>query len=582
MKQIINKIKKLRDILNESQYLYYALNKPNISDEKYDELMLELIEIEKKYPDLIIKDSPTQKIGYKPLNSFRKVYHEIPMLSLDNIFNEKDYFNFYQSIKNKLNVKNLFFCCELKLDGLAVSLLYKSGNLVNASTRGNGQLGENITNNVNNITSIPLKLRGLNIPKLIEVRGEIFMTKQSFLNLNNTYDAKKIFSNSRNAAAGSLRQLDPKIIAKRDLSFFCYNITLIDNLMSTNSQWKDLQLLKTLGFPINNYNKIFSSKEDILKYYYEIKEKRSKIKFDIDGIVIKVDNKRFQSELGCSKKYPKWAIAFKFPSKKMLTKIKNISFQVGKHGQITPVATFQPIKIGGVIVKKASLHNVKQFNRLNLNVGDDIMVHRAGDVIPQITSVVKSNSTKKIYFPKICPFCSAVIEILSNKSIARCTGGLLCSQQKSSLLIHFISKDAMNIQGIGNKLIKELVKCNYLNNQVDLFNLNTDTLMKVKFIGLKSANNIINTLKYSKKTTLSRFIYSLGINNVGVNASIKLSKHFGSLENIIKANFLELNKVSDIGLVTSNNIIKFMQKKNNLDIIFKLIKDVGIFWKNIY
>lgn len=584
MEEIINKIQYLRNVLSSYEHLYHNVNESKVSDYEYDQLMLELIKIEKKYPQLITKDSPTQKVGCKPLDSCDKVYHIMPMLSLKNAFNEKDYFNFDLKVKNKLNILRLDFCCELKIDGLAVNLIYKSGLLITASTRGNGYFGENITANIMHIKDIPLKLNGSNIPKTIEIRGEIFMKKNSFIKLNkDAYNnGKKIFSNTRNAAIGSLLQLNPKVTAKRSLSFFCYGIGFIEKFIKHNSQLEDLKLLKNWGFPVSKDNKLCKSKKEILEYYSKIKEKKSKLGFDVDGIVIKLDNQSLQKKLGYSKKYPHWAIAFKFPSQEKLTKIRNINFQIGKTGQVTPIAILKPIIIGGVIITKASLHNAKKFEYFNLHIDDKVIVKRSGDVIPQIVSVFKSKLLKrnKILFPKFCPICHSVIERSLNSPIARCSGGLICKKQRSGLLIHFVSKNAMNIKGLGNKIIEQLVHKDYLKSPVDLFALTVDILLKIDFIGLKSANNIIITLNKSKQTTLPRFIYSLGIPKVGINTSTSLSNHFKSLENIINADIYDLSKVGNIGIKVAHNIKIFMRKKNNINLINKLINNVGVFWKN--
>lgn len=584
--KILNKVKCLSHILNNSNYFYYVKNTPYLLDKEYDYLMQKLINIEKKYPELIINNSPTQKIGYELLNNKNLpiLYHFTSMLSLDNVFDKKNFLLFYKKIQKKLNTKKILFCCELKLDGLAVNLIYKNGYLEYAATRGNGKCGEDITKNIKKIKSIPLKLVGNLKPNIIEVRGEVFMKKSIFSKLNNMLSVKKkkIFSNPRNAAIGSLKQSNAQITADRSLSFFCYSIGIMKGLKKTNSQLQDLKLLKKLGLPIEKHSNLCSSSKEVLNFYSKINKIKSTFNFNIDGIVIKIDNKKLQNKLGNNHKSPKWAIAFKFYGEEKITKIQDIKFQVGRTGRITPVAVLQPIRIGGTIIKKVTLHNLNEFNRLKLSINDKIVVHRSGDVIPQIIKVLnKLNNKEKINFPDKCPSCHSFIEKEKNKKYAYCTGGLKCQKQKSALIIHFISKKAINIPNIGKKTIMYLVTGNYINNPVDLFFLTTDILKNIKFIGKKLSIKIINSLNNSKKTTLSRFIYSLGIPQVGISAAENLSKHFIKLENIIHANTSELNKVTNIGHVVSKKIRLFMKNKKNIDLIYKLVNNVGISWDKI-
>lgn len=583
MKSIIKRIKYLKNILNYYSFFYHNMNDPKTSDKEYDNLMQELIKIEKKYPLLVKNNSPTQNVGFIPSNNFGKIKHITPMLSLNNVFNEKDYLEFEKKIKHAFKSENLSFCCELKLDGLAISLLYKNGLLIRAGTRGNGFIGEDITDNVNKIKSIPKKLYGDNIPAIIEIRGEIFMKKLSFYNLNKKYDYKK-FANPRNAAAGSLLQTNPDITAERNLSFLCYGMGITEKFKNTNSQYQDLKILKNWGIPVCKYTKLYNNKNEILNFYNKYKNERKKIEFDIDGIVVKVDNKNFQKTLGCTKKAPRWSVAFKFPAQEEITKVKDIVFQIGRTGQITPIAYLKEVNINGVKITKATLHNATELERLQVNIGDKVIIRRAGDVIPQIVSVINSHklNKKKIFFPKFCPVCKSLVNRNKNNSIAYCTGGLSCQSQKISFIKHFASKEAMNIKGLGQKIIENLVVNKYVNNYVDLFYLKVDMLIKIDFIGIKLAENIVNSLNMSKKTTLSRFIYALGINKVGLNIAKILSNHFRELEKIMFANFDDLNNIPNIGEKVSNNIIHFMNKKSNVKLINQLINNVGIFWHNLY
>lgn len=586
MESIINRINYLRNILNRYNYLYYNTSKNQITDYEYDLLMKELIEIEKKYPELIVQNSPTQKIGYIPLkHKFKIIKHIFPMLSLDNVTYEKDFFLFYNKIK-KLIGQNINFCCELKFDGLAVNLLYKKGILISAATRGNGKIGEDITRNIIAIEDIPLKLKGDKLPDIIEIRGEIIMKKSIFSKINDFLLKKgeKKFSNPRNAAIGSIKNHNPYISATRKLSFFCYGIGKItENYKIYCGQFEDLSLLRKLGLPVHNSEILCSNYKDILKFYNKINMMRSKIDFDIDGIVIKVNNQKFYEYLGKSYKFPKWAIAYKFIPQEKLTTINNIEFTVGRTGKITPIAIVEPINIGGTLIKKVTLHNFGNFTKLNLFYKDKIIIRRSGDVIPQISSVIKNNliTGKKFFFPQNCPECFSYIKIQKNKKIAFCTGKYVCKQQICGAIKHFVSKNAINIPYIGNKLIYNLVTQNYIKNSVDLFFLDFNFLVKINFIGIKLANKIINYLKNAKKTTFSRFIYSLGIPKVGINNAQNLAKYFTNLESMMSSTFNDFLKVQDIGDTIAYNIEKFIKQKNNRILIYNLINKVGIFWKKI-
>lgn len=574
MKKVLNKINNLKKKIFYYKYLYHNLNKSEISDTEYDFLIKKLEKLEKKYPQLRNIHSPTQIVGESPLPTFKKFYHKIPMLSLNHIYNYKDYLYFNNKLKTFLNKKNIDYCCEIKLDGVAVNLLYKKKLLILASTRGNGFIGENITNNIKNITAIPFFLKGKNIPKIIEIRGEIFIKKSNFFKLNKKLHitGNKTFSNLRNTASGFLRSINPK--NKKELDFFGYGIGFIDGKMS-DSHFSRLKCLKEWGIPIHESFKLFQKKENILNFYSDIQNKRKNFDFEIDGIVIKVNSIKLQKKLGNTNRFPRWAIAFKFPSLEKSTYIHNVKFQVGKSGIITPVAYLNPVYISGVKIKKATLHNFREIKRLNIKIGDKVIIKRAGDVIPKITSVIFSERKNKVHdiiFPKFCPFCKSEIQYLKNESIAYCTGNFKCKMQLIKFLTHLVSRNAFNIQGIGYNLIKKLVNQKIINNLIDFFSLDLNQI--IQLVGLLRAKKIISSLHQSKNITLSKFIYALGIQKIGQNYSKRIASHFRTVENFLNAEKKEIEKIPGIGFISSLNIYNFI--KNNQKFIKKLINKVKI------
>ncbi|XZQ54788.1 MAG: NAD-dependent DNA ligase LigA [Arsenophonus sp.] len=572
----------LKQQLQYHEYLYHVLDTPEIPDIEYDNMMKKLKKIESKYPELITGDSPTQQVGATSLTNFKEVQHKIMMLSLDNIFNEKGYLAFYNRVRDRLKNKNeLTFCCELKLDGLAVNLLYKRGELIQAGTRGNGSIGENITANIRNIQTIPFYLSGDNIPEHIEIRGEVFMTHFNFKRLNDETirNNGKIFSNPRNAAAGSLRQLNPNVTAKRQLSFFCYGFGSVSGGILPSSQYQCLMQFKKWGLPVSDKVTLCKNNKEVLSYYHNIKHNRLDLGFDVDGIVIKVDSLQLQEELGFITKAPRWATAFKFPSQEQLTLLDDIEFQVGRTGTITPVARLCPVQINGVIVSNATLHNANEIKRLDIRIGDTVVIRRAGDVIPQIISVLidrRPNDSQKIKFPVNCPVCGSVIEHVEGEVINRCTGGLICAAQCKGALNHFVSRLAMNINGIGDKIIDQLVDKGYVKTVADLYNININILIKLKGMGPKSVQNIINALNKSKQTTLSRFIYALGIRKVGKVIANNLASHYGTLIELMKADIESLRNVQNVGEIVANHIINFFHELHNLDVINELLNKISI------
>ncbi|QCI16336.1 NAD-dependent DNA ligase LigA [Buchnera aphidicola (Aphis craccivora)] len=582
MKKIKYQIDELRKKILKYDYFYHTLDKPMISDSEYDYLLNQLYDLELKYKEFITPDSPTQKIGSNLLDKFKKVTHFFPMLSLENTFHLNGYLKFENRIKKNFTANYIIdFCCELKIDGIAVSLIYESGTLVRAATRGDGYLGENVTQNIKTIKSIPIKLKGSNIPKRLEVRGEVFMLKSEFFKLNNKGLSikKKYFSNPRNAAAGSLRQIDSTITAKRKLMFFCHGFNFFEEIKFFQTHYEVLIQLKNWGIPINKDMLVCSDHLEILNFYKKFEKNRLLFDFDIDGIVIKVNSLYLQKKLGSNNKSPRWAIAFKYPSKEEITKLNDVKFEVGRTGVITPVAYFNPVYISGVLIKKASLHNKNEINRLNLYFNDYIIIQRSGDVIPKIVNVIKSKrleNAKKIFFPIYCPVCNS--KLISNKGgkIIRCLSGLICDAQKKKIFCHFFSKNALNANGLGPKVINELIQKKIVLNLIDFFYLTENQLKNIENIGKKKSVKIIKTILQSKKTTMSRFIYALGIFSVGEVVAQKLSNYFNIFNNLMYASKQELELIDGIGKVVANNIFNYFSISENKKLVKKLTEILSI------
>jgi len=583
--------KKKIDILRKNilnyEYFYHTLNQPLISDSEYDYLLHQLYNLESENKELITSDSPTQKVGSNLLSKFKKIRHFYPMLSLDNTFDINGYLNFEKRIKKFVDInESLSLCCELKIDGIAISIIYEEGILVRAGTRGDGFQGENITSNVRMIKSIPLKLRGINIPKRLEVRGEVFMLKSDFMKLNKTYNISenKYFSNPRNAAAGSLRHIDPKIISERKLMFSCYSCYFFTELeQEINTHYERLIKCLSWGLPVNKEIITCSNNRDVLDFYKKFEKKRHLLDFDIDGIVIKVNSIEMQKKIGCNAKSPKWAIAFKFVSAERITSLNDVKFQVGRTGVITPVAYFDPIYISGVMIRKASLHNKNEISRLNLHVNDSIIICRSGDVIPRVLSVIeklRDDNAKKIIFPKFCPVCNTKLLENREEKIIRCHSGLTCDAQKKKSLHHFFSKKSLYVMGLGPKIINELINKEYVNNPIDFFFLKDSDLIKIENIGQKKSTKIINAINKCKKTTFKRFIYALGISGVGEIIAEKVANYFMKIDKLMNTNISELNRINGVGKVISRDIFNYFSIASNRNMVNKLIKEVGIFWND--
>jgi len=589
MATIENQINQLRTQLRHHEYQYHVLDAPEVPDAEYDRLMRELRELETAHPELVTADSPTQRVGAAPISAFEQVKHQVPMLSLDNVFDEESYLAFYKRVQDRLKTTDpLTFCCELKLDGLAVSLLYENGELVQAATRGDGTTGENITANVRTIRAIPLRLRGENIPARLEVRGEVFMPLPGFEALNEEArrTGGKVFANPRNAAAGSLRQLDPRITAKRPLTFFCYGVGVLEGGELPRSHIARLHQFKQWGLPVSDRVRLCTGSEDVLAFYRQVEADRATLGFDIDGVVVKIDSLDIQETLGFVARAPRWATAFKFPAQEQITLVKDVEFQVGRTGAITPVARLEPVLVAGVMVSNATLHNADEIERLGLRIGDTVIIRRAGDVIPQVVGVVlaeRPDNAREVVFPLHCPVCHSDVERVEGEAVARCTGGLICGAQRKEALKHFVSRRALDVDGMGDKIIDQLVEKEYVKNPADLFRLTAGKLTGLDRMGPKSAQNVVNALEKAKETTLARFLYALGIREVGESTAANLAAHYGSIEALRAADIESLKSVPDVGDVVAKHVVNFLAEEHNQQVIDELLSpEINIHWPEVH
>jgi DNA ligase (NAD+) len=578
------RVQELHQLINQLNHQYYDLDEPSVPDAEYDRLMRELISIETADPELKLLDSPSQKVGGQALKSFSQVTHQVPMLSLDNVFSGNEWQAFAKRVKDRLLSKETIkYCAEPKLDGLAVSLRYENGVLVQAATRGDGAVGENITVNVRTIKSIPLKLTGDKYPDILEVRGEVFMPKASFnaLNASALKKGEKIFANPRNAAAGSLRQLDSKIAAKRNLAFYVYGIGYVEQASSQtlgeqwleNSHYQRLCQLKTLGLPMCPEVKLLSDSSEVASFYQYIMQERDNLSYEIDGTVFKVDDIALQKKLGFVARAPRWATAYKFPAQEETTQLLDVDFQVGRTGAITPVARLNPIFVGGVTVSNATLHNQDEIERLGIKINDFVTIRRAGDVIPQIVSVQlqkRPENSRDIFFPITCPVCDSAVVKAEGEAVLRCTGGLYCGAQRKEAIKHFSSRKALDIDGLGDKLVEQLVDENLIKTPADLFKLTELDVSTMARMGKKSADNLISGLVKARTTTLSKFIYALGIREVGETTATNLANYFLNFAAIKVANEELLQKVPDVGAVVAKNITQFFQQDHNIEVVSEL------------
>ena len=579
--KIQREVASLRKAINHHNKLYHALDNPEIPDSDYDSLVERLENLEREY-GLLSDSSPSLSVGSAPLNKFAEVKHQIPMLSLDKVFEEEGLRNFSKRINKLLDTdEQVTYSCEPKIDGIAVSLFYKDGELKQASTRGDGKTGEDITHNVLGITCIPKSIKMKKTKSQLEVRGEIFLSKLDFNEINDKArkEGQKLFVNPRNTAAGTIRQLDPERAAKVPLQMFCYGVGVNQGFSLPENLGEIFGELKKLGFPVNKDIKTASGIEGCVNYCLDLYSRRDLLDYEIDGAVIKVDSLISQSMIGENIKAPRWAIAYKFPAEEKITKVLDVEFQVGRTGTITPVARLEPVFVGGVTVSNTTLHNMDEIQRLGLSIGDEVIVRRAGDVIPKVVRVVgskKKRETTSIATPSHCPVCKSPIE-KDGAVLLRCTGGSLCSAQRKEMLKHFASRSALNIEGLGNKLIEQFVDEGLIKDAADIFKLNSSVLIQMDRLGKKSAENLLASIDKSKNTTLPKFIYALGIREVGEATAQALAYRYPDIDDLLRATVEDLESIQDIGPTVSSNIVAFFSDVSNLDLI-KRLTEVGVVW----
>jgi DNA ligase (NAD+) len=590
----------LREQIDLHNYRYYVLDDPLVPDAEYDRLMRELQALEAAHPELVVPESPTQRVGAKPAQGFGEVHHAIPMLSLDNCFSDDELLAFDRRVRDRLGRDGpVDYVAEPKLDGLAVSLRYEDGVLVQGATRGDGSTGEDITQNVRTVHSIPLRLRGADLPRVLEVRGEVFMPKAGFEKLNRLADERgeKTFVNPRNAAAGSLRQLDPSVTASRPLAFFCYGWGEIEGAELPAKHNDMLKRLRDWGVRVSPEARVVSGAQGCLDYYRDIGERRADLPYEIDGVVYKVDSRDQQQTLGFVSRAPRWAIANKFPAQEELTRVLDIEFQVGRTGALTPVARLEPVFVGGVTVSNATLHNMDEIERKDVRIGDTVIVRRAGDVIPEIVAVMtdrRPDDARSIEMPATCPVCGSEVVRAEGEAVARCSGGLICSAQRKESIRHFASRRAMDIEGLGDKLVDQLVELGMIDHVDDIYRLQAERLAAIERMGEKSAANLIEAIERSKDTSLARFLFALGIREVGEATARALAAHFGTLQALqeaaledlrseddpeIKAKdrYPRLQAVADVGPAVAANVCHFFAEKRNEEVIRKL-REAGVHW----
>ncbi len=586
---LLKQVQNLHEVLNYHSHRYYALDDPEIPDAEYDRLFRQLEELEAQHPELITLDSPTQRVGGKILDSFAEVTHAMPMLSLSNAFTTEEIEEFAARIDDLLDHEPFSLVAEPKLDGLAISIRYEQGLLVQAATRGDGRTGEDVTANVRTIMSVPLHLSGEHYPQILEIRGEIFMPKKGFARLNQMQIEKgeKPFVNPRNAAAGSLRQLDSKIAAARPLDMFCYGVGVVEQphdaapLQSSHSEI--LKQLKHWGLPVCPEVRTLDNWQACIQYYKDILQRRALLPYEIDGVVYKVNSIAQQQKAGFISRAPRWAIAHKFPAEEAMTRLLNIDVQVGRTGALTPVARLEPVFVGGVTVTNATLHNQDEIDRKDVRIGDMVIVRRAGDVIPEVVRPVLSKrpeNTQPYTMPDHCPVCGSLAERVNDEAKSRCTGGLYCPAQRKEAIKHFASRKAMDIDGLGDKLVEQLVDAELIHNISDLFSLSVDQVSALERMGKKSAENLIRAIEASKSTTLARFIYALGIREVGEATALALANFYTRLDAIQTAKAEDLQQVPDVGPIVAHNIETFFAQVHNQEVINKLLA-AGIHWPDI-
>jgi DNA ligase (NAD+) len=574
----------LREEIDYHNYRYYVLDNPEIPDSEYDRLLRELQALEAQHPELITADSPTQRVGAEPLDAFDEVLHRVPMLSLDNAFSEQEMADFDRRVRDKLeSEQEIVYAAEPKLDGLAISLRYEQGHLVQAATRGDGSRGEDVTHNVRTIPSVPLRLLGEGWPAVLEVRGEVYMPKQGFeaLNQRAREAGEKEFANPRNAAAGSLRQLDPRITAERPLAFYCYGFGEIEGGALALSHSAGIEKLRAWGLRISPELKQVTGVDGCLAYYQDLAQRRDRLGYEIDGVVFKVDRLDLQERLGFVSRAPRWAIAQKFPAQEEMTRLLAIDVQVGRTGALTPVARLEPVNVAGVTVTNATLHNLDEIRRKDIRVGDTVIIRRAGDVIPQVLQIVskrRPKGTVEFTMPDRCPECGSEVIRDEDEAVIRCSGGLFCPAQRKEAIKHFASRRALDIEGLGDKLVEQLVDEGLVEDPSDLFQLAPETLAGLERMGEKSAANLIDALEKSKNTTLARFLFALGIREVGEATARGLALHYGDLQRLQEADEEELQQIQDVGPIVADHIVTFFRQPHNLEVINRLLQ-AGIHWE---
>ena len=583
---VVAQMRQLIQLIAKHNHAYYVMDQPVISDHEYDALFQQLKALEQQYPALIQADTPTHKVGGKALSKFESVTHAVPMLSLGNVFNQDELFAFARRVEERLPGQEVTYDVELKLDGLAISLWYENGVLVRGVTRGDGETGEDITQNVKTIRNLPKVLTStdIEIPRLLEVRGEVLMPKSGFERLNAEQEAKgeKTFANPRNAAAGSLRQLDPAIAAARPLAFYAYGIAQCEPSNGLQSMHESLQWLFQLGFEIAERQFLCPSIVEVQRLYEQIQQERPNLQVEIDGMVIKVDSLKQQQQLGYLSREPRWATAYKFPAVAALTIVEQIDWQVGRTGVLTPVARLNPVFVGGVTVSNVTLHNIGEIHRLDVRVGDTVSVYRTGDVIPKVEKIwpeFRPDDAQVVHLPAECPVCASPVVMPEGEALARCSGGLYCAAQRIEAIRHFVSRKALDIEGLGDRWVESLLNLNLLNNVADIYHLHEhrQTLLGIEKMGEKSVQNLIDAIENSKKTTLARFIYALGIRGVGETTARMLANTFQTFEALQQADIDALKKTPDVGDITAEWIVDFFQAPHNLEVIERLLA-AGIHW----
>ena len=578
------RIAELRAQIARNDYKYYVLDDPDLPDAEYDKLMIELRALEAEYPDLVTPDSPTQRVSGEPVAAFGVVTHKVPMLSLDNAFADEDVVAFDRRIHERLGADaegNLEYVAEPKLDGLAVTVIYRDGQLERAATRGDGVKGEDVTANVRTIHKVPHRLKG-HPPPVVEARGEVFMPLKGFERMNRLLreQGEKVYINPRNSAAGSLRQLDPRITAKRPLDMFFYALGMVEGGKLPDTQWGLLKEFEQWGLPVSREATLVKGVEGLLGYFRAMGQKRTSLTYQIDGVVYKLNRRADQERLGFVSRAPRWATAHKFPAEEATTIVLKIEFQVGRTGALTPVARLEPVFVGGVTVSNVTLHNMDEVERKDVRVGDTVVVRRAGDVIPEVVRVLKHVSEEKVKLPAVCPICGSEVIRTEGEAVARCTGGFTCRAQRQEALRHFASRRAMDIEGLGDKIIEQLVEQDLVKSPADLYTLAVGPLADLERMGEKSAAKLVQAIDKSRHTTLPRFLFALGVRDVGEATALALAQHFGKLEKLLEADADEIQQVQDVGPVVAAHVAAFFASSEHRQVIARL-QEEGVEWADV-